>query len=128
MCSLVLPFEGVAAGVESVTTQGHVDLVAVAAVPRYDVLQAVVTGARDPPEDQERRVERGIEPRRRGAVGGLAPQRLLRRVDGEAVGLLEHLVEGSAEVLSVQPREEGLGVPAVLEGDRLPVREADAVE
>src|SRR3954453_3679948 len=111
MCSLVLPFEGVAAGGESVTTQGHVDLVAVAAVPRYDVLQAVVTGARDPPEDQERRVERGIESRRLGAVGGLSPQRLLRRVDGEAVGLLEHLVEGPAEVLAGRPGQRGPGVP-----------------
>ena len=62
MCSLVLPFGGGAGWAESVTAQGHVDLVAVAAVTRDDVLQRAVAGTRDAAEDQQRSVDGGIEP------------------------------------------------------------------
>src|SRR3954447_17427415 len=127
MCSLVVPFEGVATGVESVTTQGHVDLVAVASVPRDDVLQQALPRARYAPEDEERRVQRRVEPSRGDTVGGLAPQGLLRRVDAEAVDLLQDLVQRAAEVLAVEVGKELLRVPAVLQGHGLPVGEPDAV-
>ena len=76
------------------------DLVAVAAVARDDVLERSARGAGDAAEDQQGRVQGGLEAAGGAALGRLAPQGLLGRVDDEVVARREQRVERAGEVLT----------------------------
>ncbi len=114
---------GVGGGAEA-----HVDLVAVAAVARDDVLDRSAGRAGEAAEDEEGRVDRGLEAAGGRALGGLAPQGLLGGVDDEAVAVGEERVERAGEVLGVEVGEQRTGVPPLLDRHRLTVREPHAVD
>src|SRR3954452_17648244 len=109
--SLLRPFGG--ACLCGVALERHVELVAVAAVARDDVLQRLAGGCGHAAEDQQRGVERGVETAGGCRVGGLAPQRLLGAVDGVAVAGAEDVVQRATEVLPVEAGQEVTRVPAV---------------
>ena len=76
--SLLRPFGG-ACFWWQVPWQRHVELVAVAAVARDDVLQRPAVGRGHAAEDQQRGVERGVEPAGGRRVGGSRPTASARR-------------------------------------------------